>query len=823
MTLLHADVRPAQFVAMEIRVRGRVQGVGFRPTVWRIAHELRLSGEVLNDAQGVLVRVGGSESAVAAFVERMEREQPPLGRIDRIETQAFYGDLPDQFRIAESIDGAAHTQVAPDAAICAACATEIIDPFERRFRYPFANCTHCGPRLTIVKGIPYDRARTTMAPFVKCAACAAEYRDAADRRFHAEAIACHACGPKASLIRFDGRVASFDQHSMLDSVDAIGNLIQKGEIVAIKGLGGYHLACDATKEDVVARLRQLKRRDAKPFALMARDLDIIRDYCAVDGEEERLLASSSAPIVLLAAQGQKRLPEAIAPGLATLGFMLPTTPLHLLVLQRMNRPVVMTSGNLSDEPQVIDEAAAQARLAGIATHALIHDRAIANRMDDSVARVMAGRARIFRRARGFAPAPLSLPRGFEAAPELLAMGGELKATFCLVKDGEAILSQHQGDLEDVATFDDYRKNLALYAELFGHAPVALVADRHPEYLSSKLARERARSDAVPVIEVQHHHAHVAACLAENNYPIDAPPALGIVLDGLGWGDDGTLWGGEFLLADYRRFERLGTIKPVAMPGGAQAAREPWRNLYAHLMAEMGWAEFAMNFVELEVYDDLSARPRAMLDAMIGRRVNTPMASSCGRLFDAVAAVLNICRERQAYEGEAAARLEAIVDQDVLRNEDEALGYPLSIPNLRGSAMPYVEPLAMWQAILGDLILKTPAPVMAARFHKGLAKVIVAMAIKLARRDDEDGPRFTTVALSGGCFQNRILLEEVLRRLEKERFAVLSHAQVPANDGGLAFGQAAIGAAHLIHAKTINNQKFQPEGNAPCASESPAKL
>ena len=808
MTLHEGGALQTRLIAMEIRVRGRVQGVGFRPTVWRIARELGLFGEVFNDAQGVLVRVGGSESAVAAFIDRMAREPPPLGRIDQIETQAFGGDLPHRFRIAESVGGAAHTQVAPDAAICPACAEEITDPFARRFRYPFANCTHCGPRLSIVNGIPYDRAKTTMAPFAKCAACGTEYRDPADRRFHAEAIACHACGPKAGLIRLDGRVASFDQHSMLDSVDAMCGLIQKGEIVAIKGLGGYQLACDATKAEVVARLRQLKRRDAKPFALMARDLDIIRDYCAIKTEEERLLTSSAAPIVLLAAGGSKRLPETIAPGLSTLGFMLPTTPLHLLILRRMNRPVVMTSGNLSDEPQVTDDSAMRERLAGIASYALIHDREIANRVDDSVVRVMGGRARIFRRARGFAPAPIILPAGFEAAPELLAMGGELKATFCLVKDGQAVLSQHQGDLEDAATFDDYRKNLALYAELFDHAPVAFVADRHPEYLSSKLACERAYADSLPLIEVQHHHAHIAACLAENGIPLDAPTALGIALDGLGWGDDGTLWGGEFLLADYRRFERLGTFKPMAMLGGAKAAREPWRNLYAHLMAEMGWAEFAMNFAELDVYHDLAARPRATLDAMIRNGVNTPKASSCGRLFDAVAAALNICRESQAYEGEAAARLEAMVDHDVLRNEDEALGYPLSIPNLRGSGMPYVEPLAMWQAILGDLILKTPAPVMAARFHKGLAKVIVAMAIKLARRDDADGPRFTTVALSGGCFQNRVLFEEVVRRLEAENFAVLTHAQVPTSDGGLALGQAAIGAAHLIEAKTINNQKRQ---------------
>ena len=819
MNLHRGAALQTKFVAVEIRVRGRVQGVGFRPTVWRIARELGLSGEVLNDAHGVVVRVGGGESAVAAFIDRMECEPPPLGRIDKIETRAFDGELPHQFRIAESIGGAAHTQVAPDAAICQACADEIMDPFERRFRYPFVNCTHCGPRLSIVKGIPYDRAKTTMAPFVKCAACETEYRDPADRRFHAEAIACHACGPRASLIRLDGRVASFDQHSMLDSVDAVCGLIQKGEIVAIKGLGGYHLACDATKADVVVRLRHLKRRDAKPFALMARDLEIIRDYCRVEDEEERLLAGAAAPIVLLAVEGAKRLPESVAPGLSTLGFMLPTTPLHLLILRRMNRPVVMTSGNLSDEPQVIDDAAARERLAGIATYALVHDREIANRMDDSVARVIGGRARIFRRARGFAPTPLALPPGFEAAPELLAMGGELKATFCLVKDGEAILSQHQGDLEDAATFDDYRRNLALYEELFDHAPVALVADLHPEYLSSKLARERAHANSLPLIEVQHHHAHIAACLAENLYPLRAPKVLGIVLDGLGWGDDGTLWGGEFMLADYCRYERLGTFKPVAMLGGAKAAREPWRNLYAHLMAEMGWAEFAMNFAELDVYDDLSARPRATLDAMIRNGVNTPKASSCGRLFDAVAAALDICRERQAYEGEAAARLETLVDEGALRDEDDALGYPLSVPNLRGSGMPYVEPLAMWQAILGDVILKTPAPVMAARFHKGLAKVIVAMAIKLARRADEGEPRFTAIALSGGCFQNRILFEQAVQRLEREHFTVLTHAAVPANDGGLALGQAAIGAAHLIEARTIDNQKRQTEGNAPCASGS----
>jgi hydrogenase maturation protein HypF len=787
-------------VAREIRVQGRVQGVGFRPNVWRLARAFDLAGEVLNDAAGVLIRVGGDKKAVAAFVTRLEREPPPLGRIDRIEVQDFAGALPRDFRIVDSVGGGAHTQVAPDAATCRACAEEILDPFERRFRYPFTNCTHCGPRLAIVRAIPYDRANTTMTPFMLCEACGAEYRDPADRRFHAEAIACHACGPTARLIRLDGRAVSFDQHSMLDDVDAVGSLIQKGEIVAIKGLGGYQLVCDATNADAVARLRAGKRRGAKPFALMARDLAVIRDYCAIDEAEERLLTSSEAPIVLLDVGGPKGLPQMVAPNLRTLGFMLPMTPLHALILRRMARPVVMTSGNLSDEPQIIDDSEAVVRLSAIATYALVHDRVIANRVDDSVARVVAGRPRVLRRARGYAPGAIPLPPGFEGSPDLLAFGGELKTTFCLVKDGDAILSQHQGDLEDARTFDDYRGSLTLYRELFDHAPVALVADAHPEYLSSKLARDRAHAGGVSLIEVQHHHAHVVACLVENGRSLDAAPVLGIALDGLGWGHDGTLWGGEFLLADYHGYTRLGTFKPVAMIGGAQAAREPWRNLYAHLMAEMGWPGFVMNFDELEVRADLEGRPRKLLDAMMRDGVNSPLASSCGRLFDAVAAALGICRDRQAYEGEAAARLEAMVDVATLRDEDDALAYPFAVPNLRGSGLPYVEPLAMWQALLGDLILKTPAPVIAARFHKGLAKVVATMAKTLADQDETGASRFDTVALSGGCFHNRVLFEEVSRRLGESGFVVLSHAQVPANDGGLALGQAAIGAAHLIRAE-----------------------
>ena len=445
------------------------------------------------------------------------------------------------------------------------------------------------------------------------------------------------------------------------SIEDAAALLRRGHIVAVKGLGGYQLACDATDADAVSRLRAAKHRETKPFALMARDLEVIRRYCAVSVEEAKLLAGPAAPIVLLRATGDP-LPNAVAPGLRTLGFMLPTTPLHLLLLRDIDHPVVMTSGNLTDEPQIIDDDEALARLGGLADCVLAHDRAIATRIDDSVVRVMAGVPRVLRRARGFAPAAIPLPPGFAAAPDLLAAGGELKATFCLVKDGAAILSQHIGDLEDARTFDDYRTGIAHYTALFDHAPIAIAADLHPEYLSSKYARET----GLRLIEVQHHHAHVAACLAENGRPLDAPPVLGIVLDGLGWGDDGTIWGGEFLLADYRESRRVGTFKPVAMPGGAAAVREPWRNLYAHLMA-----------AGLE-----PDRPHALLDAMIRNDVNSPMASSCGRLFDAMAAALDICRDRQGHEGEAASRLEALVCEQTLRDEDDALAYPFAVEPAR---------------------------------------------------------------------------------------------------------------------------------------------
>ena len=769
-----------------ITVRGQVQGVGFRPTVWRIATELGLDGDVRNTGEGVEIRLWGD--ALDRFAERLAAEAPALARIDRIERAPIGGSAPRGFAIAGSATGRKRAFVTPDVATCADCLAEVRDPFAARYRYPFANCTNCGPRFSIVEGTPYDRARTSMRDFELCPTCRKEYENPADRRFHAQPIACHACGPRAWIEHLGGGAVNHESFSMLDDVDAAGGMLMMGHIVAIKGLGGFHLACDATVAEVVARLRARKRRRGKAFALMARDVEVIRRYCAVSDREEALLRDPAAPIVLLVADGEA-LPQAVAPGLDRLGFMLPHTPLHHLMLRRMARPVVMTSGNVSGQPQCTGVEEARARLAAVADFALMHDREIVNRIDDSVVRIDLGRPRLLRRARGYAPAPLPLPAGFDGEAQGLALGGELKNTFCLVKDGRAILSQHMGDLEDAATSEDVSHNLTLYDRLYDHDPKVIAVDRHPEYLSSKRGQAMAARAGLPLVEVQHHHAHVAACMAENGWALDGGPVLGIAMDGLGYGADGTVWGGEFLACDYRGFRRLGCLKPVALPGGAAAVREPWRNAYAHLMAEMGWAEFAMNFGDLDIFAALEAAPRATLDAMIAKGLNAPLSSSCGRLFDAAAALCGLAWDAQAYEGEAAMRFEAAIDMAALGEPDD-LAYPFSVPLMGGKGLPYIEPLGAWRALLGDRYLKTPVGVIAARFHRGLAAAIVAMAARLSG----EARRFPTIALTGGCFQNRTLFTLVHQGLEARGFAVLSHEKVPANDAGLALGQSVVALA-----------------------------
>jgi hydrogenase maturation protein HypF len=797
-----------------IRVRGIVQGVGFRPLVWRLASRFELRGEVSNDSEGVLIRAWGEPKSLDALIRALRDECPPLARIDAIERRPLDtppDTVPSAFRIVASRRDDPNTAVSPDAAACPECLAEVADPKDRRYRYPLTNCTHCGPRFSILKAIPYDRANTSMAMFKLCPECLAEYRSPADRRFHAQPNACPCCGPRVRIERLDGGPLDAAGPAPIDAVAAASRLLLDGCIIAVKGIGGYHLACDATNSASVERLRRAKQRYAKPFALMARDLEVLRRYVDCGPQEAALLQSSAAPIVLLRAKRMSEQPRsgktgsdggasaapaitaAVAPAQSQLGFMLPYTPLHRLLLDPIDRPIVLTSGNRSDEPQCIDDAEVGVHLGPMADYVLWHDRAIVNRVDDSVARPMAGRPRLLRRSRGYAPAPLPLPPGFAEDFDLLAMGGELKNTFCLVKGGQAILSQHMGDLENAAAFADYEKNLALYERLFAHRPRAIAVDAHPEYLSGKLGRRRARDLGLPLLEVFHHHAHIAACLAENRHGLADGEVLGVALDGLGLGPEGGLWGGEFLRADYRRCERVASFKPVAMLGGALAMREPWRNTYAHLMAALGWEVLKADYGSLELVDFLDRKPGDTLDAMLAKGINAPPASSCGRLFDAVAAAVGLCREQALYEGQAALELEAVVDPAAVLEEDQApASYPFAIAEGKETGLPIIEPLPMWRALLGDLAAQTPRGVMAARFHLGLARAIVDM---VCRCSEAQGKRvMSTVALSGGVFQNRVLFEQVDRHLRAEGYRVLSHARVPANDGGLSLGQAMIALA-----------------------------
>ena len=571
-------------------------------------------------------------------------------------------------------------------------------------------------------------------------------------------------------------------------------VIKEGGIILYPTDTVWGIGCDATNPEAVQRLRRRKHRYGKPFALMARDLDVIRRYCNLTLAEEDLLQSPEAPIVLLSANGVEKLPSGIAPGLSTVGFMLPYTPLHLLITRQIDGPLVMTSGNISDEPQVTRLDTARSGLSGIADAMLMHDREIANRIDDSVVRIVAGRPTVMRRARGYAPSAVPLPDGFADAPDLLAFGGELKATFCVVKDGAAILSQHQGDLEDVSTFEDYQKNLQLYSKIYDHRPSFLVADMHPEYLSAKLARQRAVAENLPLLEVQHHHAHIASCMLENGVALDASPVLGIAIDGLGFGDDGTIWGGEFLLADYRGYRRIGAFKPVAMVGGVQAIREPWRNTYAHLKAGIGWDKFAEGFSKLDLYRYLNTKPLPTIDRMLATGLNVPLASSCGRLFDAVAAALGLCADQAIFEGQGAMELEDLAES--WRPSAADSPYDFTITEAPAGDLLYLDPLPMWKGLLEDLAGQTMVARMAGRFHYGLAKAIREMVARI--RTSTTDFSLDTVALSGGCFQNKILLEELVRLLEADGLRCLLHAKVPTNDGGLALGQAAIAAARHMN-------------------------
>jgi hydrogenase maturation protein HypF len=739
-------------VRTEVRVEGVVQGVGFRPFVYALANRLGLAGLVGNDVHGVFVEVEGPSGRVDDFVIALSTDAPPLASVERVATREIAPTGAPGFTIVASPAGGERaTLVSADSSTCADCLAELADPRDRRFGYPFINCTNCGPRFTIVRDVPYDRPFTTMAEFAMCADCAAEYHDPADRRFHAQPTCCPACGPRVTLL----------DHDVDDPIAAAADVLLGGAILAVKGLGGYHLATDATNATTAVALRARKHREDKPFAVMVSTVEQARALCEVDELAESLLVSRRRPIVLLPRRSATAIAGAVAPGNRQLGVMLPYTPLHHLLLGAVGGPIVLTSGNVSDEPIAYRDADAIERLSGIADAFLVHDRAIHIRTDDSVVRPFDGREAVLRRSRGYVPEPVSVAAGFPRA--VLACGAELKNTFCLAKGSRAFLSHHIGDLENFETLRSFTEGIAHFRRLFDIDPVIVAHDLHPEYLSTKYALEL---DGVDLVGVQHHHAHIASCLADNG---EAGPVIGVAFDGTGFGPDGTIWGGEFLLADLAGFRRVGHLDTVPMPGGAAAIRAPWRMAAAHLAAAYPDAIPVLSVVErhAETWD-------AVL-AMAERGVNSPRTSSAGRLFDAVAALLGI-RDAINYEGQAAIELEQRADPS------ERGSYPV----LAGTVLPGAE---LVRAVVDDLARGVAVPTIAARFHNAVADAVTGVCERIR---DESG--VGVVALSGGVWQNLLLTTRAMESLRARGFRVLTHSRVPCNDGGISLGQAVVAAA-----------------------------
>jgi len=735
-------------------VEGVVQGVGYRPFVHALAAETGVAGFVGNDAAGVFAEVEGAPDAVAAFLSGLRERAPVLAVVERVTEEPVppVGD-PGFVIVASAIAGHRRTPVSADTATCADCLREVLDPADRRFGYPFTNCTNCGPRFTIVLDVPYDRAATTMAGFPLCSACSREYDDPADRRFHAQPVCCPQCGPRLWLTDAAGRPVDGDP------VRSAAGWLADGGVLAVKGLGGFHLAADASDEAAVSALRSRKHREDRPFAVMAADLEAAQLLAEV-GTAAPILTGRRRPIVLLPRRAGAPLAPSVAPGNRELGVMLPYTPLHHLLARALGRPFVLTSGNVSDEPIAYDDADATERLAGIADGFLRHDRPIHIRTDDSVVRVFRGHELPVRRSRGYAPEPLVLP--WDTPRAVLACGAELKSTFCLLQGRHAFLSHHVGDLENYETFRSYTEGIAHFSRLFDVEPVLVAHDLHPDYLSTKYAADL---DGAQLVAVQHHHAHIASCLADNGH---AGPVLGVALDGLGLGTDGTLWGGELLLADLVGFTRIGQLEPLPLPGGAAAIREPWRMAASYLGLAYGDA--------LPAGLDVVRRNAARWAPVTALCASALLTSSAGRLFDAVSALVGV-RDTVHYEGQAAVELEQRIDPS------ERAAYPARV---EGGVLRSTD---LVRSVVEDLLAGVPTERISARFHNGLAAALARLVCQA-----REGTGLSTVALSGGVFQNVTLLSRLHDALAASGFDVLVHSRVPPNDGGISLGQAAIAAA-----------------------------
>ena len=756
--------------SMRISVRGVVQGVGFRPFVYRLAHEYSLVGWVRNTSGNVEIEIEGTEESIDGFLADLKTKAPPMASIEEMATVPLPPKGYTSFEIRKShAEEGKYQLVSPDIATCQACQREIFSPSDKRYHYPFTNCTNCGPRFTIIEDIPYDRPRTTMRRFKMCPECQREYDDPLDRRFHAQPNACPKCGPSLKLVDSQGSLIKCS-----DIIQTVGKLLREGKILAIKGLGGFHLACDATNDETVKVLRDRKRRPSKPLAVMMTSLEEIKQHCYVSTEEERLLLSPQCPIVLLRWKRESSVSREVAPSLKYLGAMLPYTPLHHLLLREANLPLVMTSGNLSEEPIARDNDEALRRLGNIADYFLLHNRGIYAKYDDSVYIVEQGTPQAIRRARGYAPYPIFLP--FKAR-QVLACGAEEKNTFCLTKDQHAFLSQHIGDMENEETLEHFESTIELYKRLFRIEPEIIAYDLHPEYLSTKYALElKAQGEqGLRFIPVQHHHAHLVSCLVENNVQ---QPAIGVAFDGTGYGADGTIWGGEFLIADWKRFERVGHLEYVPMPGGAAAISKPYRMALSYLYTLLGQD---VSLEGLPILSQLNPDELIIIKRQLERRLNSPLTSSAGRLFDAISALVGV-RGTVDYEAQAAIELEMLAPDEVGKLDSDL--YPFSIVEIEGRKVVRLGELI--SAVAGEVKNRVPVPIISARFHRTMSQIIVQMCQLIAKET-----RINLVALSGGVFQNRLLLRLTTEALQGEGFQVLTHRLVPCNDGGVSLGQAVI--------------------------------
>ena len=758
-----------------IVVRGVVQGVGFRPFVYRLAHDYHLNGWVLNSTEGVVIEVEGENAE--GFVRDLTLQPPPLARIEGVEVSTLPPIGYSSFSIhrSEDTEGAV-SLVSPDICVCDDCLRELFTEGDGRYRYPFINCTNCGPRFTITRDIPYDRPKTTMEPFVMCPDCQQEYDDPENRRFHAQPNACPECGPAVSLVVGDDPRVHGDK-----AVEEARHLLRSGRIVAVKGLGGFHLACDATDEGAVTELRRRKRRVEKPFALMVMDAATAARFCEVSEDERRLLESPQRPIVLLRKREPSQIAASVAPGNTNVGVMLPYTPLHYLLLEGDMPPaLVMTSGNLSEEPIAVGNDEALDRLAGLADAFLLHNRDIHVRCDDSVTRVYEGKETVLRRSRGYAPFPVKLR---EPVKHTLACGGELKNTFAVARDDHAFLSQHIGDLENFETLRSFEDGIEHFERLFHVTPEVVAHDLHPDYLSTQYALELGRQ-GLPRVGVQHHHAHVVSCMTENGL---GGPTIGVVFDGAGYGPDGAVWGGEILVADEADFERVGHLAYVPLPGGSAAILKPYRTALSHVHAAFGEFEPALAIWRRlrppggeAPGGNLGSDELAVLERQTRGQLNAPLTSSMGRLFDAVSALVGL-RQVVNYEAQAAIELEMAADE----GETAAYGFPVR----QEGASFLLDPAPLIRDVVRDMAAGVPVAEVSARFHNAVAEATVE-----ACRRVRAGRGFHRVVLSGGVFQNMLLLHRTLSGLRQEDFEVYIHHQVPCNDGGISLGQVVIANA-----------------------------